>query len=121
MQILNLSQVSFEDFKERGAKGVIRKTLVSEKNGSKFFRLRYYKLEKGGQTPFDIHDYEHVLIVTKGSGYLLTLINGVPSMRKLTEGDVVYISSREPHQLINMDQETFEFYCFGTSQSLYVD
>lgn len=119
MLITRPAQVSAEAFEERGARGVLRRTLVSEAQGSKFFRLRFYSLQPGGQTPYDVHVYEHLVIVTSGEGSVLTRLKGVPMVRSIREGDVVYIGPGEPHQFINTGTRPLEFYCFGTSPSLY--
>ncbi len=73
LYIVNMEAVEFKEYLERGARGVKRKTLVDDSSGSKRFYLRYYRLEPGGQTPFDIHDYEHIVVITKGRGSLLTM------------------------------------------------
>jgi len=117
--IRRLEDVKAEPFEERGARGAQRRTLVAEENGSKFFRLRFYSLQEGGQTPFDVHPYEHVVIVTRGQGSLLTRLGGVPQAKRIGEGDIIYIGPNEPHQFINTGTGPLEFYCFGTSSELY--
>ncbi len=70
MLIVNFSEREFEEFSERGARNTLRKTIVSDRDGSKMCRLRYYVIQPGGQTPYDIHDYEHIVIVVGGRGTL---------------------------------------------------
>jgi len=117
MLIIDSQSLAFEEFAERGARGTSRKTFVLEK----LFRLRYYRLAPGGQTPFDIHDYEHVVIIMKGSGAVVTKEDGMPRIHHVKAGTVVYISSREPHQFVNTGEESLEFYCFSTSSILYTE
>jgi len=62
MYIVNIEAVEFSEFSERGARGVKRKTLVDASVGSKRFYLRYYRVEPRGQTPLDVHDYEHIVV-----------------------------------------------------------
>jgi len=119
LYIVNMEAVEFKEYLERGARGVKRKILVDDSSGSKRFYLRYYRLEPGGQTPFDIHDYEHIVVITKGRGSLLTMNNGVPSMKGIKEGDVIFIASREPHQFINTGGSELEFLCFRGAEILY--
>ncbi|MEM1945582.1 MAG: cupin domain-containing protein [Candidatus Caldarchaeum sp.] len=115
MHVVNTADVLFEQFSERVAKNTLRKTLVSDKDGSKLFRLRYYCIEPQGQTPFDIHDYEHVVIVVRGRGTVLSKDGETPRLYQVKQGDVIYIRSREPHQFINTGGEKLEFYCFSTT------
>jgi len=117
--IVNIEAVEYREFSERGARGVKRKTLVDASVGSKRFYLRYYRLEPGGQTPLDVHDYEHIVVITRGRGSVLTIVNGAPSMKSVKEGDVVFISSREPHQFINTGTSELEFLCFRGADILY--
>lgn len=119
MHIVNIEAVDFKEYLERGARSVRRKTLIDSSVGSKRFYLRYYRLEPGGQTPFDIHDYEHIVVITRGRGSLLTINNGSPSIKSIREGDVVFIASREPHQFINTGSSELEFLCFRGAEILY--
>ncbi len=119
MLIVNFSGKDFEDFSERGAKNTLRKTIVSEGDGSRMCRLRYYSIQPGGQTPYDIHDYEHIVIVVGGRGTILSKEGGMPVMHQIRSNDVVYIRSGEPHQFINTGEKPLEFLCFSTSQHLY--
>lgn len=119
MHIVNIEAVEFKEYLERGARGVKRKTLVDSSTGSKRFYLRYYRLEPGGQTPFDVHDYEHIVVITRGRGSLLTISSGSPSMKGIKEGDVIFIASREPHQFINTGSSELEFLCFRGAEILY--
>jgi quercetin dioxygenase-like cupin family protein len=117
MLIVDNSSLPFEEFAERGARDTSRKTLVLEK----LFRLRYYKLSPGGQTPFDVHDYEHVVVVVKGEGTVITRENDMPRLHHVKAGTVLHIKSREPHQFVNTGEESFEFYCFSTLSILYTE
>ncbi len=121
MYIVNIDSVEYKPFSERGAKGVERKVLVDASKGSKRFYLRYYRLSPGGQTPFDIHDYEHIVVITKGEGRILTLKSGTPTMKTIKKGDVIFIESREPHQFINTSNSELEFLCFRGAEILYRD
>jgi quercetin dioxygenase-like cupin family protein len=121
MYIVSIEAVEFREFSERGARGVKRKTLVDASIGSKRFYLRYYRVEPGGQTPLDIHDYEHIVVITKGRGSVLTMVNGAPTIKSVRQGDVIFIASREPHQFINTGSSELEFLCFRGADVLYRD
>lgn len=119
MIIRRLEEIEFEEFKERGANKTYRKKVIDDRFGSMRFFLRYYKLEAGGMTPYDVHNYEHILIVTKGKGVILTIENGMPTMKEIRSGDVIFIRANEPHQIINKSEEDLEFYCFRGNEKLY--
>jgi quercetin dioxygenase-like cupin family protein len=119
MHIVSIAGAPAEEFSERGAQGVKRKTFVDQTTGTRRFVLRYYALEPGGQTPYDIHPYEHIVIITKGAGTVLTLAQGAPSMRRIQEGDVIYIGEKEPHQFLNTGSSSLEFHCFRGMAELY--
>jgi quercetin dioxygenase-like cupin family protein len=121
MYIVSIEAVEFREFSERGARGVKRKTLVDASVGSKRFYLRYYRVEPGGQTPLDIHDYEHIVVITKGRGSVLTMVSGAPTIKSVRQGDVIFIASREPHQFINTGSSELEFLCFRGADVLYRD
>jgi Cupin domain. len=121
MYITSLKNTTYEAFNERGATKVKRKTLVDSKNGSYRFYLRYYSLEPGGMTPYDIHNYEHILIITKGKGSILTFENNIPKMVDIKENDIVFIKANEPHQIINTSNDILEFFCFRGTEVLYSD
>lgn len=121
MYITNIEAGEFGDFAERGARGVRRKTLVGPGEGSLRFYLRYYRLEPGGRTPLDVHDYEHIVVITKGRGSLVSVENGSPSIKSIKQGDVIFIGSREPHQFVNTGEADMEFLCFRGSEALYTE
>lgn len=121
MFMTNMEAGEFTDFAERGARGVRRKTLVDPSVGSLRFHLRYYRIEPGGRTPLDVHDYEHIVVITKGRGSLVTVENGSPSIKSVKQGDVIFIGSREPHQFVNTGEAEMEFLCFRGAEALYTE
>lgn len=119
MKIVNLDEINFKDFSERGAVKVRRKEVIDSKDESHRFYLRFYEIQPGGMTPYDIHNYEHIIIVTKGKGSILTIQNNVPKMEKIKEKDVIFIKANEPHQIINTSNDNLEFLCFRGVDILY--
>jgi len=119
MIIRELNKVDFEEFNERGAQRVMRKKLIDERFGSLRFFLRYYRIEPSGMTPYDVHNYEHILIVTRGKGSILTIEEGRPVIKEIKENDVIFIKANEPHQIINTSNTTLEFFCFRGNEALY--
>ncbi len=119
MLIKKLEEEKYEEFNERGARKTFRKKIIDDRFGSFRFFLRYYKIEAGGMTPYDIHNYEHIIIVTKGEGSILTIENGSPVLKKISKNDVIFIKANEPHQIINTGNEDLEFHCFRGNEILY--
>jgi len=119
MFILNLEECKYENFEERGAKNVERKKIVDDSHGSYRFYLRYYKVKPNGMTPYDIHNYEHIIIIIKGKGKILTIENNIPVIKDIKENDIIFIKANEPHQIINSYNEDLEFYCFRGTEILY--
>ncbi len=119
MLIKKLEEEKYEEFNERGARKTFRKKIIDERFDSFRFFLRYYKIEVGGMTPYDIHNYEHIIIVTKGEGSILTIENGAPILKKISKDDVIFIKANEPHQIINTGNGDLEYYCFRGNEILY--
>ena len=119
MIIVNIERANFKEFNERGALKVKRKELIDSSHGSHRFYLRYYEVQPGGMTPYDVHNYEHIIIVTKGEGSILTIQENVPKMEKIKEKDVIFIKANEPHQIINTSNNVLEFLCFRGVDVLY--
>ncbi|HLI46928.1 MAG TPA: cupin domain-containing protein [Geobacterales bacterium] len=119
MIIRSLDQIEFESFNERGAQKVVRKKVIDERFGSMRFFLRYYRIEPGGMTPYDVHNYEHILIISKGKGAILTIEEGKPTTKQIKANDVIFIKANEPHQIINTGESILEFFCFRGNEILY--
>lgn len=116
MYIVNLDQkMEFQALPNAGAAKVKVKYLVSKSAGARNFHLTYYSVEKGGHTPLDKHVNEHEVFVMKGRGRVI----GTGEEHKLTSGDVIYIRSNETHQLVNDEDEPFEFLCVKGTDELY--
>lgn len=115
---VNANVVPVEDLTKKGAEKVRVQYLVDERHGSNRFALRQYTVEKGGHTPFDQHEYEHQVYVLKGRG-LLRKAEHNPVLRKLRQGDAVFIPSNAVHQFINEGDEPFIFLCVKGNPRLY--
>jgi len=51
-----------------GAKGVVIRHVLTEKDGAPHFNLRVLTIEAGGQTPDHTHSWEHEFFVLRGTG-----------------------------------------------------
>jgi len=115
---VNTNAVPVEDLAKKGAEKVRVQYLVDERHGSNRFALRQYTVEKGGHTPLDQHEYEHQVYVLKGRG-LLRETEHSPVLRKLHQGDALFIPSNAVHQFINEGDEPFIFLCVKGNPKIY--
>ncbi len=77
--------------------GATETWLIGKAEQAGNFALRYYELEPGGFSREEAHSYDHGIIFMAGSGTVS--LSG--SQHPVTQGDVVYIASDEPHQIRN--------------------
>jgi ribulose-bisphosphate carboxylase large chain len=71
------------------------------------FHVRYFEISQGGNSSFEKHRHEHVVICIRGRGALLF----GKKKRPMEYLDTAYISPDTPHQLTNPYQEPFGFLC----------
>src|SRR5437870_6748652 len=104
--IVNREQVSEEPLLMRDAKSTKVRYLIDQRHGANNFYLRIYEIGPGGQTPHDQHPYEHEVYVLRGRAKLLTMVNDVPTLWDVEEGDVVFIAPNHVHQCSNPNDGT---------------
>lgn len=116
--IANSSDVVVEDLSKKGAKNTTVRYLIDERHGSNKFSLRLYTIHRDGHTPLDQHEYEHHVYVLSGQGILKGEGNG-PILRRLREGDSIFIPSNAVHQFINERSEPLVFLCVKGNPNIY--
>jgi quercetin dioxygenase-like cupin family protein len=116
---VNRSKVPIEVLEKKGADKVKVQYLIDERHGSNRFALRIYTVEKGGHTPLDEHEYEHHVYVLNGTGLLRETRNNSLAVRRLNEGDALFVPSNAVHQFINERDEPFVFLCVKGNPKLY--
>jgi len=119
VHLVNIDDVEEELLTKGNAKGTKVKYLIDERHGANNFFLRVYEIEPGGQTPYDQHPYEHEVFILKGRGSLLTVENGIPRMREVKEGDVIFVASNQVHQFLNSTETPFQMLCLKGAEHLY--
>lgn len=101
---------SSEKYKPEGSAvfgGVHRIELAGKTGTNTAFDLRYFEIEPGGFSTLEKHVHEHVIIGVRGSGTLVK-----EGMRlSVNPHDIAYVGPLEPHQLCNVGNEPFGFYC----------
>lgn len=98
-----------EPYKKEGDEwaGIIRQTLIGNHGESAKFHLRYFEIAPGGYSSFEMHAHEHVVIGVRGKGICIV------GKKRFRIGflDTLYIKPKEPHQLRNIFNEPFGFFC----------
>ncbi len=90
-----------------GAIGARIRVLIGPADGANIFHMRHFEIEAGGCTPHHQHDYEHEILVWRGSGTAKTPTGDRP----FKAGDVIFVPPNEKHQFCNTSGETCEFIC----------
>jgi ribulose-bisphosphate carboxylase large chain len=105
--------IKTETYKQR--KGdwskIIRRTLIGEGIKSKS-HVRYFEIAPGGQSSFEKHRHEHIVICIRGKGRVLL------EKKRYTVNmlDAVYVSPDTPHRFSNPYEEPFGFLCIVSAR-----
>ena len=91
---------------------IIRNVIIGEHGESCLFHLRYFEVAPGGYSSFEKHQHEHVVICLRGKGSAIVGEN----IHELNVFDTLYIAPNEPHQLINISDSPFGFFCIVNSE-----
>ncbi|WP_193708302.1 cupin domain-containing protein [Alkalibaculum sporogenes] len=88
-----------------------RQNLVEHGYGTNF-HLRYFECEMGGFSTLEKHEHVHVVVIARGKGKVIVddTIHNVKPM------DLIIIPNNSPHQLINIGEEPFGFFCIVDAQ-----
>jgi quercetin dioxygenase-like cupin family protein len=76
-----------------GAKGVVIRHLISEKDGAPNFNMRVLSIEAGGESPNHSHAWEHEFFILSGSGI------GVVDNKEtnIGRGDAIFVPAGVQH------------------------
>ena len=96
-------EVPEEKVEMEGAKNAFIRWLIKGPN----FHLRYFRIEKGGNSPKHSHNYEHEIFFLKGNGKVY--IDGEEFI--VEENSFVFIPPNKEHQIINTQEGDLEFLC----------
>jgi ribulose-bisphosphate carboxylase large chain len=86
---------------------IVRQTLIGNHGETTKFHLRYFEIAPGGFSSLEMHKHEHVVIGIRGKGICAA------GKKKYEIGflDTLYIKPGEPHQLRNISNKPFGFFC----------
>ena len=89
------------------ATGVKETWLIGKAEKARNFAIRYYELDVNGRSRMENHAHDHGILFLCGKGRVL--LGDV--WHDVAQGDVVYISPDEQHQIVNRGQEQLGFLC----------
>jgi len=108
MIIKKISSVAATPVSMAGASNTDMQMLLGPGDGCPNFAMRKFTVHPGGHTPHHQHDYEHEVLVLRGSGRAI-MADG--SAQMLEAGDVAYVPANQMHQFQNAGNTDFEFIC----------
>lgn len=88
-------------------KNVLKKVLVSPKEGWEGWVMRLFELGEGGYSPKHTHPWPHINYIINGKGTLH--IDGQDY--ELEAGSFAYVPGEKLHQFMNRGTEEFRFIC----------
>ncbi len=97
----------FRRYGEGASKGATETWLIGKAEQAGNFAIRYYELEPGGYSREEQHEHDHGIVFMRGSGEVHLGDEIVP----VSEGDVVYISPNDRHQIINTGEGILGWLC----------
>jgi ribulose-bisphosphate carboxylase large chain len=86
---------------------IIRRVLIGSHGETTKFHVRYFEISAGGNSSFEKHRHEHVVICLRGKGVVIT----GRKKRTMEYLDTIYIPPHTPHQLSNPFRVPFGFLC----------
>lgn len=87
--------------------GVSAKVLVGPSEGAPNYRLRYFRVEPGGNTSLDQHAHDHGVLILHGRATVRLGEQQVVAGPR----DVVYVPGNEVHQFSTLGDEPLGFLC----------
>ena len=107
MKQVHYSEIDLETPKEKDAKGVKIRWLISKKDGAENFAMRLFEIQSNGFTPYHQHDWEHEVFILEGKCNIRT----ADGIKSIDPGQAVFIQPMEWHQFKNTGNETLKFLC----------
>ena len=107
MKVKPIKQHEQTDVTMEGASGIRMRMLAGPEDGATNFHMRHFQVEPGGYSPHHQHDYEHEILILKGSG----TANSEQGERDFSAGDVIWVPANEKHQFRNTGEQPLEFIC----------
>jgi len=107
MKVARIEEVEQKPVEMPGATETRMRMLVGPAEGASKFHMRHFEVSPGGHTPHHQHDYEHEIVILKGSG----TAKSAAGERLFKAGDVIWVPPNEMHQFCNTGATPLEFIC----------
>jgi quercetin dioxygenase-like cupin family protein len=107
MKVQQINDITQKPVELEGAANVRMRMLIGPDDQAKVFHMRHFEVAPGGNTPHHSHDYEHEVLVLRGSG----VVTGAQGDRPIKASDVVWVPPNEKHQFRNTGSDPLEFIC----------
>lgn len=105
------ASVSKREYKDNTQcyRGVHRYSLLGEEEDEQElnFQTRYFEVQPGGYTSFELHRHPHSVVIIRGSGEVIL----GDDVHAIGLHDVVYIAPETPHQFHAEEKEALGFIC----------
>ncbi|MDH3724273.1 MAG: cupin domain-containing protein [Thermoleophilia bacterium] len=89
------------------ASGAERHVLVGRRAGARQTELRFFRLPAGGSSRLERHAHEHAIVIAEGRGE----VRLGSQLHAVSEGDAVFVSAAELHQLHAAADSPLGFFC----------
>jgi quercetin dioxygenase-like cupin family protein len=100
-------EIDLETPKEKDAKDIKIRWLISKKDKANNFAMRLFEVKPGGYTPYHQHNWEHELFILEGTGIIKTKYKE----ESISTGHVLFVPPMEWHQFKNNGTEILKFLC----------
>lgn len=107
MKVAPIADIEQKPVEMAGAAGAKMRMLVGPADGAANFHMRHFEVAPGGHTPHHQHDYEHEILILKGSG----TARSAAGERTFKAGDVIWVPPNVMHQFVNSGASPLEFIC----------
>ncbi|PLX99416.1 MAG: cupin [Desulfuromonas sp.] len=98
MKIIALDQVSSMPMQMAGAVNVTKQVPIGKDDGAPLYSFRVFTVKPGGETPYHVHDFEHMNYIIAGEG---VLVNEAGEIQPVKAGDFAMVLPNEKHQYRN--------------------
>ncbi len=96
--------------------GVSVRRFISRQDGSSNLELRYFELAPGACSNHEKHNYEHAVLILRGSGFVRIEDETHPVRFR----DAVFVTADAVHQFVAGEDEPFGFLCTVLDKELRV-
>ena len=97
-------------YKEEGGtsfKNIVKRDLIDKQWPHVDFEVRYFEISDYGYSSLEKHEHPHVVIIERGKGKVIV----GDEVFEAKPHDIFYIAPNQAHQLIQMTDEPFGFFC----------